>query len=260
MASDPQSLISDPELDALVRRVDEDRWLASRFAPADVRQRLTAIYALNYELARIAETVHEPGLGDIRLTWWRDALAEVHAGATPRAHPVLSAYARAHGQTPFTPGVVEALIEARRKDLEATPFATVAAFDDYLAATAGGVMRLGVEACGESHSRDEIDRFVFWAGWLWGCAGLLRAREFWAARGRSFISGEGGSVEALIARAESATREIRTLARPPSAAFPALGYVTLAHGYLSAVKSGRRSAPLLARQVRLIAASATGRI
>ena len=67
----------DEALDDLVRRVDEDRWLASRFAPADVRARLIALYAVNYEIARTAEVVREPGVGDIRLAWWRDALAEI---------------------------------------------------------------------------------------------------------------------------------------------------------------------------------------
>jgi hypothetical protein len=38
------------DLDTLVRRVEEDRWLAARFAPPLVRERLIAIYAVNYEI------------------------------------------------------------------------------------------------------------------------------------------------------------------------------------------------------------------
>ncbi|MBC8107455.1 MAG: squalene/phytoene synthase family protein, partial [Anaerolineae bacterium] len=64
------------DLGTLVRRVDEDRWLASRFAPAPVRERLIALYAVNYEIARLSETVREAPLGDIRLEWWRSALSE----------------------------------------------------------------------------------------------------------------------------------------------------------------------------------------
>ena len=82
-------------LDTLVRRVDEDRWLASRFAPAGVRSRLTALYALNYEISRTAETVTQPALGDIRLAWWREAVEEIYAGRAVRAHPALSAFAAA---------------------------------------------------------------------------------------------------------------------------------------------------------------------
>ena len=36
------------EIDKRVRRVDEDRWISSRFAPAGQRRALTALYALNY--------------------------------------------------------------------------------------------------------------------------------------------------------------------------------------------------------------------
>ena len=66
-------------LDALVRRVDEDRWLAARFAPRLVRERLTALYALNHEIARAAEGASNPTLGEMRLLWWRDAIAEIHS-------------------------------------------------------------------------------------------------------------------------------------------------------------------------------------
>jgi 15-cis-phytoene synthase len=71
------------DLDRLVRRVDEDRWLALRFAPEEVRARLIALYAVNYEIARTAEIVSEPALGDIRLEWWRSALEQMAEGSAP---------------------------------------------------------------------------------------------------------------------------------------------------------------------------------
>jgi phytoene synthase len=246
------------DLDRLVRRVDEDRWLASRFAPADVRRRLIAIYAVNYEIARTAEVVTDPGLGDIRLAWWRDALGEIHDGAAARAHPALTAYAKAHRETPLARATVEALIEARRKDVDAEPFATTAEFDAYLDATAGGVMRLAITACGEGPARTEA--FVRRAAWLWGCVGLLRARAHWSARGRSFLARGDISHEALIARAQEALQALRKMERPSATAFPALGYVALASGYIGALRTGRSDAPLIMRQLTLIAAAGTGRI
>ena len=43
----------DDDLDALIRRVDPDRWLASRYvADAEARADLLALYAFNYELSR----------------------------------------------------------------------------------------------------------------------------------------------------------------------------------------------------------------
>ena len=77
-------------LDALVRRVDEDRWLATRFASADAREKLIALYAVYYEIAHSTEAVREATLGDIRLEWWRAGVEEIAEGKPPRA-PALGA-------------------------------------------------------------------------------------------------------------------------------------------------------------------------
>jgi phytoene synthase len=46
---------TDNDLDALVRRMDPDRWLASRFiADRQARADVVALYAFNYQLARVA--------------------------------------------------------------------------------------------------------------------------------------------------------------------------------------------------------------
>jgi len=240
--------------ETLVRRVDEDRWLASRFAPPAVRGRLTALYALNHEIARVAETVKTPAVGDIRLAWWREALAEVHAGAPPRPHPMLEAYAHAHAQTPFPAEVVERLIDARRLDLDARPFTTAAERNEYLGATAGGVMRLAIAACGGAG-----DEHVAPAAQAWGHAGLLRAEPVWRARGRSALA-PGEVLAVLEESAGAAHAELRALPKAPANIFPAIGYAALAPVYLSALRRQRASVSLLRRQVALVSAVAAGRL
>src|SRR5215217_4993640 len=42
--------LADPVLEEMVRKADEDRWLASRFAPKALRQQLIALYAFNIEV------------------------------------------------------------------------------------------------------------------------------------------------------------------------------------------------------------------
>lgn len=79
-------------LDARIRRVDEPRWLSSRYAPAPERAALTVLYAFYYELARVRLVVSDQTLGQIRYQWWRDALTELAAGA-PREHDVVLALA-----------------------------------------------------------------------------------------------------------------------------------------------------------------------
>src|SRR5207302_7126999 len=76
-------------LAALVRRHDRDRYQTALFAPAERREALFALYAFNYEIARVREIVTQPMLGQIRLQWWREVLDAAYAGTTPRRHPVV---------------------------------------------------------------------------------------------------------------------------------------------------------------------------
>jgi len=246
------------DLDQLVRRVDEDRWLASRFAPAAVRERLIAVYAVNYEIARTAEIVSEGALGDIRLEWWREALAEIGDGKPPRPHPALVALhgtlKRREWATTF-----EGIIAARSKDLEPAPFMTWDALESYIDATAGGVMRLALEACDGLDG--EAEAVVLPAARAWGYAGLLRAAPYWRAKGRSAVPHQGGSAEAMLGRARRYYEQARPLARGlPSNVFPAIGYIALLPGYLRALARGRHETPAFVRQAALVAASATGRV
>lgn len=238
-----------------MRRVDEDRWLATRFAPADVRARLVALYAVNYEIARISESVREPGLGAIRLRWWSDALLGASADASA-VHPALQALQQSGASH------VAALLaaEARVADFEAAPFATWDALEAYVDRTSGALMHAALRACGVGDLTGQQDQFIGLASLAWAYAGLLRSAPVWAARGRSFLPAGATDAE-MLARAHAAYGEAKALARVmPAPAFPAFGYVALLPGYLRALSRGVRDRPLFKRQLSLIAASATGRI
>jgi phytoene synthase len=230
------------DLSDIVRRVDEDRWLASRFATAEVRRRLITLYALNHEIARTVEVVTQPALGDIRLTWWREAIAEIYEGEAPRAQPALLALAEV--KSAWGAGAFDALIEARRRDLDAQPFATWAELDAYIDGTAGQVMRLAAVAC--DAAADEA--LLVNASRVWGYTAWFRA-------GRAAPVGETSA--ALLDRAREAHAARTTI---PANLFPALGYVALVPGYIRAFARKRPTPALFLRQLRLIAASATGRI
>lgn len=228
-----------------MRRVDEDRWLAARFAPRPARERLTALYALNYEIARAAEGASTSILGEMRLLWWREAITEIHEGAPPRAHPALIAYARA----PLELAVWNEIIDAREADTRAAPFETWRDLDAYAAATAGGVMRLALVACASEAPAPLIKS----AAQAWALAGLLRAAPFWASRGRTVLPAEhGGELEELRSRARAAHAQLQNQ-KLTAAAWPALGYAALVPAYLSA------GAPsLLRRQLTLLSGAVRG--
>src|SRR5262249_51454870 len=155
-----------------------------------------AIYALNHEIARTAGVVTQAAIGDIRLQWWREAIAEIFDGRPPRAHPVLKAIAQANLEMPLPRAALDALIGARGRDLDAVPFATFAEIEAYLDATAGNLMRVASATCNAT-----IDPSILRAAAkAWGYAGLLRSASFWRASGRSVLPAENADLHAMVAR------------------------------------------------------------
>ena len=256
-------------LDALVRRVDEDRWLASRFAPQAAQAGLAALYALNYEIARASEQVSNPAFGDIRQAWWSEAVEEIYAGRPPRNLPALQAYADVIVPCGLKRAPLEALIAARGKDLESAPFSTWDELDLYLEATAGNLILLASQcASGGSARPAALNNLAYAAGRAWGYVGLLRAEAFWRARGRSFyptaLAGRGDAAlrPIMLERAHWAYGEARSLAPlMPPILFPAIGYLALCKNYLARLGRGQDAqTPLLTRQISLVWASATGKV
>lgn len=72
--------------------VDPERALALSYAPLGTRAGLEALFALDATLGAILRTTREPLVGQMRLTWWHDALVALDA-APPPAQPVLQALA-----------------------------------------------------------------------------------------------------------------------------------------------------------------------
>lgn len=99
------------EIDKRVRRVDEDRWISSRFAAPEERRALVALYALAYELVRVREAVSEETLGLIRFQWWREAIEEIEAGKSPRGHDVCLALAEEIAAGRLKAGALQKLVD-----------------------------------------------------------------------------------------------------------------------------------------------------
>ncbi len=75
----------------LVKAARSERFLSLQFANPPLRQKLLAIAAFELELAHIADHVSDPHLGQMRLQFWREGLADIAKGSPPRAHPVMQA-------------------------------------------------------------------------------------------------------------------------------------------------------------------------
>ncbi len=71
----------------LVKSNDLDRYLSTLLADREKQRALFAIYAFDADVSSIAGQITEPGIGEIRLQWWRDELDAVYGGNCDN-HPV----------------------------------------------------------------------------------------------------------------------------------------------------------------------------
>ena len=78
--------------EAILREADRDRWLAALFAPAELRPDLHALGAFSAAISHISELVREPLAGELRLTWWLEALSGERAGEAA-GNPVCTGFA-----------------------------------------------------------------------------------------------------------------------------------------------------------------------
>ncbi len=169
---------------ALVERHDRDRYLSCLFAPEAEREQLFALYAFNQEVAKTAEVVSEPMLGQIRLQWWREALTGIYDG-NPRHHEVVEPLARAVEAKRLPRDLLEAVIDAREFDLEAEPPADMAALRVYAEGTSTTLLRLALKILAAEDSASEAAAEHL--GQAWAYLGLLRALPLHARQKRSYL-------------------------------------------------------------------------
>ncbi|MEM7171413.1 MAG: phytoene/squalene synthase family protein [Pseudomonadota bacterium] len=177
-----------------VRRFDNDRYIASLFSPKDRLDHLFALYAFNLEVAKTAEVVSEPMIGQIRLQWWRDALTEIRKGKA-RRHAVVQPLERAIETYRLDPDLLEGLIDAREFDLKRQAPKDLKALEAYAAATSASLNQLALTILGP------VDPQVIEAGRqlgkAWALTGLMRAIPFHAAQKRCFIPSDIATNENL---------------------------------------------------------------
>jgi len=230
------------DLDAQARRIDPDRWLASRFiADAARRADVIAIYALDEELARAPVAAREPLAAEIRLTWWREAIEGVVAGAGARGHPVLTALGVAIARRGLAAEPLLAMVEARFDDIEAEPFAGLTAVQAYADGVSGAPMSLALAVLGHGDAQALRPAALAWT----------LARQVRLNPDRVAGLGEDARTLGLAAlvQAQAAANDL------PVAAFPAVAHLALARAYLNGRLPGE-----LERRLRLLGATVRGRV
>ncbi len=232
---------TDPsDLDALVRRVDPDRWLSSRFiADPQARADVIAIYAYDHELARAPRVATNPLMGEIRLAWWREVLDEVFEGRHVRHHPTAQALAEVVRRRGLPREPLEAMIDGRYRQLDPEPL------------NAEDASALAVSTAGRANLLANIiiqAREPEYAPHLWSDIWML-----------SRLVLDGRIAEQALPSVQAEIRvsliEARKFESVEMELFPAVAHATLASLYAQGKRPGE-----LEKRLRLVWAVARGEI
>ena len=199
----------------IVEKGDPDRFLSAMAAPVAMRPALFAVYAFNIEVARAPWVTQEPLIAEMRLQWWRDALAELAAGRVAPGHEVTTLLAQAID--PESAALLDRVIEARRFDILRAPFADWAAFHNYLRDTSGVIMAVAARATGTAGGREDIITY----GGAAGLANWLRGYAQLKAQGGSGLPDDAPQTLAQEAR-RALDIMVRTKPALPRSAYPAV--------------------------------------
>lgn len=230
-------------LAALVRRHDRDRYQTALFAPADRREAVFALYAFNYEIARVREIVTQPMLGQIRLQWWREIVAAAFEGGPPRPHELAEPLAAVIRDVMPTRAHFDGMIDTRERDLTDEPPATLAALEDYAEGTAATLLYLVLEVLGVTEPAAHAAAREVGIGYA--LAGLLRALPFHARSGRCYIPAELAARVGLDPADYSSLRDSAGLRTACSE------IADVAAGHLQAARRYRRDIPRRAHAAML---------
>lgn len=136
---------------------DREVRLAMSYAPSRAAASLTALWSLDARLAGILRTTSEPMIGQMRLTWWHDALGKP---GTIAGEPVLAAL----GATDLAPTHLQLIVEGWESLLDGDDDAALAVFAD---ARGGGLFAAAAAVLGAG---DPVEQ----AGAGWALVDLAR--------------------------------------------------------------------------------------
>jgi phytoene synthase len=165
-----------------VRAGDHDRYVATLYAPQEKRASLFALYAFDVEISSIRSRVREPLAGELRLQWWRDAIASGNA----QGHPLAQALLQAVEEHKLPRAALDACLEARIFDLYDDPMPSTQDLEGYCGETSAAMIQLaalvldpaGAPAAAEAAGHGGCARAM---------AGLLCALPLHRARGQCFV-------------------------------------------------------------------------
>lgn len=228
-------------LDTL-KRADPDRYLSILFAPAEKRDALAALCLFNSEIASIRDRVREPLAGEMRIQWWRDALA---AGSESGAgHPLAETLLGVIAQYRLPLAAFDAYLDARVFDLYDDPMPSRTDLEGYCGETASALIQLASLIL----DAEAAPRFASAAGHA-GCAqaiaGVLRLLPLHRSRGQCFVPAD------VLAAAGTDVEEFLGNNNPDASARVVEAMVALGSAHVAQFQDAARGMPTTLRPAYL---------
>jgi len=237
-----------PDIDTgALRRSDPDRYLSTLYAPQPVRGDLETLYRFNAEIAAIRDRIREPLPGEVRIQWWRDALAggEAAAGGYPLAEALLAVIER--HSLPLD--AFDRYLDARIFDLYDDPMPTRSDLEGYCGETASALIQLAAMML-EPEAAPAFAAAAGHAGCAQAIAGLVRLLPLHRARGQCYVPAD-------ILAAAGASRDDIVAAGDGEAASRAVGaFVELGREHAARFEAEAKGMPASLRPAFLPAALA----
>ena len=183
----------------VLRMHDRDRYLSSLLCPEKYRDDCVALYAFNAEIARVRDVVSEPMPGEIRLQWWRDAIANDDKGA--RANPLANALSEVIVKHNLPRDAFDKMLLARAFDLYDDPMPSMGDFEGYAGETTSLLFQLSALIAGAEPS-SQLAQCCGHAGVSYALITILRDLPRHASRGQLYLPAdilkESGAQPTLI--------------------------------------------------------------
>ena len=132
----------------IARANERDLWLAALFTPERLRPHLHALAAFAHETGGIAARVREPVAGELRLAWWREALAGARPAEAAGA-PIAAALIDTVTKFALPVSAFEGLLQALTFDVYDDAMESLEALEAYGIATAGALTALRAQVLAE---------------------------------------------------------------------------------------------------------------
>lgn len=175
---------------------DPERGLAIAYAPRAAREAIALLWRFDEMLAGVVRSTTEPLIGQMRLTWWHEAIAALETGPTP-AEPLLQDIAAILPAQGLAPAALLPLIDGWELLIDPLPFDAAqlagyaegrgAALFDLAARALGGTADEAVRAAGRGWAL--VDLAFHCTDRRTAEAALAAARDALAARPRRWPSG-----------------------------------------------------------------------